>query len=128
MKGTTADLNKFNQKVVTSIREVDKETPIILDSSLYATPWAFKYLEPVNDNKTLYAFHMYEPYELTNQGERQNKEYQYPGSVKVGDSETPMMWDKDGLNKFLQPVQDWSKNLFRIYGIICTKKDIFYDT
>ncbi|MEM5609750.1 hypothetical protein AAHB63_03250 [Bacillus thuringiensis] len=27
------------------------------------------------------------------------------------------------------PVQvENSKNLFRIYGIICTKKDIFYDT
>ncbi|EEM02614.1 Cellulase [Bacillus pseudomycoides] len=73
MEGTTADLNKFYQKVVTSIREVDKETPIILDSGLYATPWAFKYLKPVKDNKTLYAFHMYEPYELTSQRENQNK-------------------------------------------------------
>ncbi|MGU3372629.1 S-layer homology domain-containing protein [Bacillus mycoides] len=109
VKGTPADLNEFYQKVVTSIREVDKETPIILDSGLYATPWAFKYLKPVNDNKTLYAFHMYEPYQLTSQREKQNKEYQYPGIVKVGDNETPMMWDKDGLNTFLQPVQNWSQ-------------------
>ena len=39
VKGTTADLNRFYEKVINSIREVDKETPIILDSGLYATPW-----------------------------------------------------------------------------------------
>ena len=51
VKGTTADLNRFYEKVINSIREVDKETPIILDSGLYATPWAFKYLKPVEDKK-----------------------------------------------------------------------------
>ncbi|XHT80048.1 cellulase family glycosylhydrolase [Bacillus cereus] len=109
VKGTTADLNRLYQKVINSIREVDQETPIILDSGLYATPWAFKYLKPVNDKKTLYAFHMYEPYELTSQGEKQNKEYQYPGLVKVGDLEKPVMWNKQGLEKFLKPIQQWSK-------------------
>ncbi|MED2665969.1 cellulase family glycosylhydrolase, partial [Bacillus thuringiensis] len=38
VKGTTADLNRLYQKVINSIREVDQETPIILDSGLYATP------------------------------------------------------------------------------------------
>ncbi|MEF8680967.1 UNVERIFIED_CONTAM: cellulase family glycosylhydrolase [Bacillus cereus] len=109
VKGTTADLNRFYEKVINSIREVDKETPIILDSGLYATPWAFKYLKPVEDKKTLYAFHMYEPYELTSQGEKQNKEYQYPGLVKVGDLEKPVMWNRQGLEKFLKPIQQWSK-------------------
>ncbi|WP_412678198.1 glycoside hydrolase family 5 protein, partial [Bacillus wiedmannii] len=93
VEGTTADLNRFYQKVINSIREVDQETPVILDSGLYATPWAFKYLKPVKDKKTLYAFHMYEPYELTSQGEKKNKEYQYPGLVKVGDLEKPVMWN-----------------------------------
>ena len=45
-----------------AIREVDAETPIILDSGFYATAWAFKVLEPVLDDKTIYSFHMYEPY------------------------------------------------------------------
>ncbi|EJR20795.1 hypothetical protein IIA_03237 [Bacillus cereus VD014] len=109
VEGTTADLNRFYQKVINSIREVDQETPVILDSGLYATPWAFKYLKPVEDKKTLYAFHMYEPYELTSQGEKQNKEYQYPGLVKVGDLEKPVMWNRQGLEKFLKPIQQWSK-------------------
>ena len=43
---------------------------------------------------------MYEPYELTSQGEKQNKEYQYPGLVKVGDLEKPVMWNRQGLEKF----------------------------
>ena len=53
MKGTTADLNRLYQKVINSIREVDQEIPIILDSGLYATPWAFKYLKPVKDKNAL---------------------------------------------------------------------------
>ena len=52
---------------------------------------------------------MYEPYELTSQGEKKNKEYQYPGLVKVGDLEKPVMWNKQGLEKFLKPIQQWSK-------------------
>ena len=98
-EGNDSGFKQIVSKVINSIREVDQEIPIILDSGLYATPWAFKYLKPVKD-KTLYAFHMYEPYELTSQGEKKNKEYQYPGLVKVGDLEKPVMWNKQGLEKF----------------------------
>ncbi|MDQ0418885.1 hypothetical protein J2Z48_003090 [Croceifilum oryzae] len=110
VKGTTADLNRFYQKVVSSIRKVDTDTPVILDSGLYATPWAFKYLKPVNDDKTLYAFHMYEPYELTSQGESQEKKYKYPGVVEVGENKKPIMWNKNELNTFLQPIQTWAQS------------------
>jgi len=41
---TPADLSQFYAKAVRAIREIDRETPIILDSGFYATPWAFKVL------------------------------------------------------------------------------------
>jgi endoglucanase len=109
VENTPADLNHFYQMVVKSIREVDQETPIILDVGLFATPWAFKYLKPVNDLKVLYAFHMYEPFELTSQREPQKKVYQYPGIVKVGKQQKPVLWDKSKLEQFLNPVREWAE-------------------
>ncbi|MBI5386425.1 MAG: hypothetical protein HZA90_17275 [Verrucomicrobia bacterium] len=42
MQGTPADQSFFYEKAVRAIRDVDGETPIILDSGFYATPGAFK--------------------------------------------------------------------------------------
>ena len=36
-----ADLNLFYRKMVKIIREVDQDTPIVLDSGFYATPLGF---------------------------------------------------------------------------------------
>ncbi len=41
VKGTPADLNLFYDKIVKSIRTVDANTPIVLDSGFYGTAWAF---------------------------------------------------------------------------------------
>jgi hypothetical protein len=97
-------------KVVTAIRQVDKETPIVLDSGLYATPWAFKYLKRIRDNKVLYSFHMAEPYAYTTR-RINNGRFTYPGTVKVGDGENKIerYWDATALDEFLQPIRDWQK-------------------
>ena len=109
LKGTPADLNRFYLKVVSAIREVDSLTPIVLDSGFYATPWAFKILEPIKDAHVLYAFHMYEPYSFTaktNQGK-----YTYPGPAPVGEDEHAKIvnWNRGELKKFLEPVVQWQK-------------------
>jgi hypothetical protein len=88
---------------------VDKDTPIILNSGLYATPWAFKYLKPIKDDKVLYAFHMYEPYEMTSQNKRKGFKYKYPGPVRVGERQTEKTFDKKALKEFLEPVREWAK-------------------
>ena len=49
VKGTAGDLNLFNRTMVSAIREVDKNIPIVVESGLYGTPWAFEYLEPLDD-------------------------------------------------------------------------------
>ena len=107
---TPADLNLFYTTVVKAVREVDKETPIILDSGLYATPWAFKYLKPIRDDKVLYSFHMAEPYAYTTK--RINKgRFTYPGKIVIGDGEDRIerYWDAAELEKFLQPIAEWQK-------------------
>jgi endoglucanase len=107
---TPSDLNLFYTTIVTAIRQVDKETPIILDSGLYATPWAFKYLKPIRDHKVLYSFHMAEPYAYTTR--RINKgRFTYPGTVVIGsgDERIERHWDATELENFLQPIADWQK-------------------
>jgi hypothetical protein len=107
VKGTPADLNLFYWKVIEAIREEDAETPIVLDSGFYATPWAFKVLAPVADKNVLYSFHMYEPYSYNS---RLNAgRFRYPGRAPVGggDQAKAPFWDKDQLEEFLDPISAW---------------------
>lgn len=113
VENTPADLNLLYDTIVKAIRSVDKATPIIVDSGLYATPWAFKYLKPIDDPNVLYAFHMYEPYELTSQNRRKGFTYSYPGKVKVGNDQQEKMFDRTAIKEFLEPVAKWSAK----YGV-----------
>ena len=107
VRGTPADLSRFYAKAVRAIREVDGETPIILDSGFYATPWAFKVLEPVSDTNTLYSFHLYEPFAFTSY--RNKGQFVYPGKIPTGESDEPPMeqWGRARMASFLKPVLDW---------------------
>jgi endoglucanase len=109
VQGTPADLSAFYDKAVRVIREVDGETPIILDSGFYATPWAFKVLRPVADAKTLYSFHFYEPFAFTNQ--RNQGRYAYPGRIPTGEDDAPPVedWDRARTQSFLKPVNEWQQ-------------------
>lgn len=117
VKGSLADLNLFYTEIVTAIREIDQNTPIVLDTGMYATPWTIRYLSPLNDNKILYSFHMYEPYAYTCKGIN-NGRYAYPGTVPVSlesaesndfSNKTSINWDKAALVEFLNPVSQWQK-------------------
>jgi len=108
VKGTPADLNLFYSKVIKAIREADTETPIIVESGLYATSWAFEYLEKINDPNIIYSFHMYEPYHFTTQRINNNR-FQYPGKVQIEDLGTVFDMNKKSLQEFLIPVAEWAK-------------------
>ena len=108
VKGSPADLNLFYSKVIAAIRKVDAQTPIIIESGLYATPWAFCYLEKINDPNIIYSFHMYEPYNFTNH-KLNNGQYQYPGKISIAENGTIFNLNKNSLKEFLNPVVEWSK-------------------
>ena len=109
-QNTAADLNAFYAQVVAAIRTVDPDTPVMLDAGLYAAPDAFEYLKPVEDAKTLYAFHMYEPYAFT---APQNKgRYRYPGKVPYAGRER--LWDSERIAWYLDHVAAWQRR----YGLV----------
>jgi endoglucanase len=110
VKDTAADLNRFNATIVEAIRQVDKETPIVIDSGLWASPSAITYLQPLKDDKVLYSVHMYEIYEFTSQ-KPINRDASYPGKVfkTVGDKKVEVSLDRKELENILRPVMEWQK-------------------
>ena len=121
MKGTPADLNLFYKTVIKAIREVDTETPIVLDPGFYANPYALQIVDPVflEDKKIIYSIHNYEPSRFLSP--KNKGQYKYPGSYPTGeldaageeDAQQPYApieyWDKEKIRSFYQVVKDWMK-------------------
>ncbi|MFP3027691.1 MAG: glycoside hydrolase family 5 protein [Wolbachia sp.] len=98
----------FYSSVVNSIRQVDSETPIILDSSSYADSNTFNKFEPVSDKNVLYSFHIYEPFAYTNLKLNQGN-FAYPGHVQSFDAKKVEYWNKDKLKSYIEPVKIFQK-------------------
>jgi endoglucanase len=105
---TPPDMNALYARLVHAIREVDVETPVILDCGVYATPWAMPGLATLEDPRVLYSFHMYEPYVYTTQKLNRGR-FTYPGDVPdEGDGTGPRRaWNASTLRKFFEPVRKW---------------------
>ncbi len=119
VEGTPADLNLFYKTVISAIREVDSETPIVLDSGFYGSAHALQVLEPgsLGDDKLIYSIHHYEPSRLLT---GQNKgRYRYPGKCPFGELDIPSdedaqppyapveYWDRERVRSHFQVVTDW---------------------
>lgn len=104
---TPADLNTLYRTITQAIRTVDKETPIVLDAAEYASPLAFPALEKQPDPRTLYAFHMYEPWVYTNLPEN-NGRFTYPGIIErePGKKEE---WNIKAFRQLFQRITNWAK-------------------
>jgi endoglucanase len=112
--GTPADLNLVYRRAIAAIRDVDRETPIVLDSGLWASPAAFASLAPIaGDDHVLYSFHWYEPGEYTvwrtNRGA-----LSYPGCVTLrrgedGSTES-VKWNRSAHRRLMvEPIQEWQR-------------------
>ncbi|MCI0585992.1 MAG: glycoside hydrolase family 5 protein [Planctomycetes bacterium] len=112
--GTPADLNLVYRRAVAAVRDVDRETPIVLDSSLWASPATFASLTPIaGDDHVLYSFHWYEPGEYTvwrtNRGA-----LSYPGCVTLrrGDdgSTESVKWNRAAHRRLMvEPIREWQR-------------------
>ncbi len=104
----TADLNRFNRRMVNAIREVDPDTPILLDCWFHACPDGMRYLQPLKDENIIYSFHFYEPWIFVTY--RVNKDrFSYPAKMPVGGTDETQAWTLNTLRDRLQPVVDWAK-------------------
>lgn len=107
-RGTSHDLPAFYKTVIVAIRQVDSETPIMLDAGWYAQPAAFVYWPKLDDEKVLYSFHMYEPYQFTNHKNfREKRNYIYPGAIPYAGED--VYWNKQQIETYLSPFFKWAK-------------------
>lgn len=92
VRGTAGDLNALHAELIGAIRAVDTRVPLIIESGLYATPWALASVEPVAETNVLYSIHMYEPYDYTT------------WRLNGGRRQAPA---RDWLERFFEPVRTW---------------------
>jgi hypothetical protein len=105
-KGTAADLDRFNRRVVEAIRRMDPGTPVLLDGWFYASPAGLRALEPVAAENVLYAFHFYDPWEYTTFRVNRGR-HAYPERMPArGGSRR---WDAGTLRERLSPVRQWAE-------------------
>lgn len=108
-KGTARDLAAFYRTVIAAIREVDPLTPVMADAGWYAAADAFTYWPgPLDDERVLYSFHMYEPYAATSAPNlKREKPYSYPGLVPFGGQQEE--WNGGRVAAYLQQPLEWAK-------------------
>ncbi len=100
-KQPLGDWNALAKKITAAIREVDRDTPILVNSSGWAYPHEFETLQPTGDPRTVYTVHFYDPHYYTHQ--KPADKVVYPGFRMPG-KEQPA-WDKATLVARLAPVR-----------------------
>ncbi|MEN6575885.1 MAG: cellulase family glycosylhydrolase [Phycisphaerales bacterium] len=106
-RGTCGDLDRFYRNLCAAIREVDPDTPILLEGYGYGSAKGLSCLSPIADNNTLYSFHFYEPWAYTTT--RVNKgRYAYPDRMPESWDGPVARWSKANLRALLEPVERWA--------------------
>jgi hypothetical protein len=102
-------LNALYGRTIAAIREWDSETPIILESTYWASPRTLQFLQTYDDSGIVYSFHMYAPPAYTIR-ELNRSRFAYPGLIKNwpdsrwGDS---VFWNKETIRTFLGEIKNW---------------------
>lgn len=104
--GTLYDWNQLYPRIVSAIREVDLETPVLVGGMGYSAVEWLPYLQPVADLHVVYTFHQYEPFIYTHQ-EPPELTNTYPGSFDADGDGEPDQVDRAWLDDLLSTVDDF---------------------
>ena len=105
-KEPLGDWNALAKKITKAIRSVNKETPILVNSSGWGYPHLFDELQPTGDPRTVYVVHFYSPRHYTHQ--RPNHPVAYPGVVPAH-VEPEQRWDRETVKRTLLPVRKFQE-------------------
>jgi endoglucanase len=89
-------LARVHRALVDAVRSVDTHTPIMLDGAIQASPSSYASALPIDDDRVLYAAHLYEPWEYTT-WRRNEGRTPYPSPD----------WNRDTLARALAPLAAW---------------------
>ncbi|RME99796.1 MAG: hypothetical protein D6768_14255 [Chloroflexi bacterium] len=109
--GTLYDWNQLYPRIVAAIREVDTETPILIGGNGWSGVAWLNYLEPVDDPRTVYIVHQYEPQEgYTHQ---EGRKHSYPGEFDLDYDGEDDSFNRAWLDEFLSPIDTFKAR----YGV-----------
>jgi hypothetical protein len=106
MEGTLLDWNAFAAEMTAAIRQVDADTPIIVNSLNWASAAWFPALEPTGDPRTVYSLHAYDPDVYIGQ-EPGESSYHYPDVVE--DYGETITFDRGWLEENYRPVREFAE-------------------
>jgi hypothetical protein len=104
--GTGYDWNAWYPDLVSAIREVDADTPILVGGNSYSDVEWLPYLQPVDDLHVVYTFHQYSPHEYTHQ-EPPDLTREYPGYFDTNYDGDPETFDYTWLEGLLAIAADF---------------------
>jgi hypothetical protein len=100
VEGTLMDWNAFAADMTAAIRQVDPNTPIIVNSLHWASAEWFSALQPTGDSRTVYSLHAYDPDIYTHQEEGVT-DITYPSVVQ--DEGEQITFDRTFLEETFRP-------------------------
>jgi hypothetical protein len=101
---TLLDWNQLYPRIVNGIREVDADTPILVGGTGWSAVVWLPYLQPVEDPRTVYVVHQYEPQEDFTHQEPSGR-ISYPGSLDLDYDGEDDPFNQEWLFDLLSPVQ-----------------------
>ncbi len=103
-QNTLGDWNQFFPQIITAIRSVDSNTPILVGGMGYSNVQWMPYLITVADTKTLYTLHQYAPYVYTHQ--ESDGTNSYPGTFDTDWDEEDDTFNQTWLTNLLTTVDN----------------------
>ena len=108
--GTFYDWNTMFPPIITAIREVDSETPILVGGNGYSGLEWLPYIEIIDDPRIVYAAHQYRPTEYAFQSYESNM-IGYPGVLDLDWDGSADAFDQAWLTSYLNGIKDfWTAN------------------
>ena len=105
---------ELQRRAAEAIREIDRDTAIVVESNLGSVAESYRYLSPLAMDNVIYQVHLYKPYEYTHQGvwgnprEADGRPLVWPDPARG--------WTTDHLRRILAPVRTFQeKHKCRIY-------------
>ena len=88
-----------------TIRKVDPGKPVVFEPGPWGGPTGFDMLQPLDEERVVYSFHMYMPHAFTHQGVHgSDVGLVYPGMIE-GE-----YWDRDRLREAMLPAEEFARD------------------
>ncbi len=97
--GSGYDWNSWMPNIISAIREVDPQTPILVSPNSYGNIHWLSYLKIVDAPKIVYAFHQYAPQQYTHQ--KTSDPLTYPGILDTDNNGILDVFDRTWLEDLL---------------------------